>query len=231
MLMKIEKMPTVKKKKPFEIKLNNELKLKVEENWKAFVKEKEGYWDGELLSVTNLDLHNNTIEVGKAKFSYLIYSKTNSDLDVRSLFVSILFKTLDNKFVIIKNNHEKINIIGGIVEEEDLKGTEFNSDICLSRELKEELGLDLNNKNHVLSYRMKYLKRPNPGRNYGLVYIGTLNFYSQELIEYYNDKKEKLDNEIIELKLLSKDELDELDLSNDDISYLTELVNYELNEE
>lgn len=230
MLIKIEKIPKVIKRNPFEIGLNNELKLKVEANWKSFIKEKEGYWDGELLSVTKLDENNNIIEVGKSKFSYLIYSKMNSELDIRSLFVAILLKTLDNKFVIIKNNHERINIIGGIVEEEDLRGNWFNPDICLSRELKEELNLDLNNRNDILSYHMKYLKTPNPGRNYGLIYNGTLNFYSQELIEYYMENKDKLDNEIVELKLLSKDEVEKLDLSNDDISYLKELINYEWKE-
>lgn len=91
-----------KEKNPFEIKLNSEQEIKVQENWNSFIKGKNRYWDGELISVTKFDLDNNIIEIGKTKFSCLIYSKNNNDLDVRSLFVSVLFKTLDNKYVVIK---------------------------------------------------------------------------------------------------------------------------------
>lgn len=229
MLIKIENIPTIKKKNPFEIKLNSEQEIKVQENWNSFIKGKNGYWDGELISVTKFDLDNNIIEIGKTKFSCLIYSKNNNDLDVRSLFVSVLFKTLDDKYVVIKNNHDKINIIGGIIEKSDIEYEAFNPEVCLKRELSEELNLDLYNSEHIKMYKMKYLKIPNPGRNYGIIYIGILNFSSYELINYYNNQKEKIDNEIVELKLLSKEEITTLNLDNDDISYLKELINFECN--
>ena len=230
MLKKIREIPVIKKGNPFEIHLNSDLESKVEKNWKEFLKKHDGYWDGDLLSVTHFDIDANILEIGKAKYSWLVYSRNHKDLDIRSLFVAILFKTVDNKYVIIKNNHNKINIIGGMVEEKDLSSEGFHPDFCLQRELLEELNLDLYNRQHVFNYQMKYLKIPKPGRNYGIVYTGVLNFNSSELLKYFVDNQSKLDHEISELLLLDKEEIGNLDMTDNDISYLKELIDFETDE-
>lgn len=230
MLKKIRDVPVIKKGNPFEIHLNSDLKSKVERNWEEYLQKNGGYWDGDLLSVTHFDVATNILEIGKARYSWLIYSKNHNDLDIRSLFVAILFKTVDNKYVIIKNNHNKINIIGGMVEEKDLSSEGFHPDFCLQRELLEELNLDLYNGQHVCSYQMKYLKTPNPGRNYGIVYTGVLNFSSSELLKYFVDNKSKLDHQVSELLLLDKEEIEGLNMNDNDVSYLKELVDFETSE-
>ena len=229
MLKKIREFPVIKKKKPFEIQLTSDLESKVEKNWKEFLKKHDGYWDGELLSVTHFDVDANIFVVGKAKYSWLIYSQNHEDLDIRSLFVAILFKTLDDKYVIIKNNHDIINIIGGMVEEKDLSNDKFHPAFCLQRELLEELNLDLYNRQHVCSYQMKYLNTPNPGRNYGIVYTGVLNFTSSEFLKYFIDNKSKLDHEISKLLLLDSEEVKSLDLSGNHAPalYVKELMDFE----
>ena len=141
-----------------------------------------------------------------------------------------MFQTLDDKYVVIKNNHDKVNIIGGMVEEKDLSGDEFHPDFCLQRELLEELNLDLYNRQHVCSYQMKYFKTSNPGRNYGIIYTGVLNFSSSELLKYFVDNKSKLDHEVSELLLLDKEEVEGLNMNDNDISYLKELVDFETSE-
>lgn len=230
MLKKIKEVPIIKNGTPFEIQLNSDLESKVEKNWEEFLEKREGYWDGELLSVTHFDVATNILEISKARYSWLIYSKNHNDLDIRSLFVAILFQTLDDKYVVIKNSYGKVNIIGGMVEEKDLSSDAFHPDFCLQRELLEELNLDLYNRQHVCSYQMKYLKTPNPGRNYGIVYTGVLNFSSSELLKYFVDNKSKLDYEVSELLLLDKEEVEGLDMNDNDISYLKELVDFETSE-
>ena len=184
-------------------------------------------WNFNLLAVTNYDSVNNVIEVGRAKYSWLIYSSNNNDLDINSLFVSILLRTIDGYYVIIKNNHDKFNIIGGMVEETDLGSDKFNPDVCLRRELKEELNLDLDNKNHISYYEVKYFKEPKPGNNYGIVYRGVLNFNKSDFISYFEKCKSKFDGEISELLLLNKNEVKLLDLSDGGISYLSEMMEFE----
>ena len=75
---------------------------------------------------------------------------------------------------------------------------------------------------------MKYLKTPNPGRNYGIVYTGVLNFTKDELLQYFYNIKTDLDQEINKLLVLSGKEVLSLQLSDDDISYLVELIKFEL---
>ena len=230
MLKKIRDVPVIKKIEPFQVQLDSDLKSKVERNWEEYLQKNGGYWDGDLLSVTYFDIDANILEIGKAKYSWLVYSRNHKDLDIRSLFVAILFKTLDDKYVVIKNNHNKINIIGGMVEERDLSSEGFHPDFCLQRELLEELNLDLYNRQHVFSYQMKYLKTPNPGRNYGIVYTGVLNFNPSELLKYFVDNQSKLDREVSELLLLDKEEVGNLDMTDNDISYLKELIDFETDE-
>ena len=230
MLSAIKRVPIIKKTKPFKIQLNTNLKDKVNKYWKEFICERKGYWDGSFLSVVRFDTQNSILEIGEAQYSWLIYSKNHNDLDVRSLFVSILLKTLDNKYVIIRNNHNKINIIGGVADSKDLNGNYFSPEACLRRELFEELHLDLKNKKHILNYQIKYLKTPEPGRNYGIVYVGNLNFDSNSLLHYFSQVKDIIDNEIFNLLVLNSEEVLQLDLTDNDISYLKDLISYEVKE-
>ena len=117
-----------------------------------------------------------------------------------------------------------------MVEEKDLSNDKFHPAFCLQRELLEELNLDLYNRQHVCSYQMKYLNTPNPGRNYGIVYTGVLNFNSSELLKYFVDNQSKLDREVSELLLLDKEEVGNLDMTDNDISYLKELIDFETGE-
>lgn len=227
MLIFIKKAPIIKKTQPFEIQLKASLKDSVNKYWEKFICEKEGYWDGKFLSVVRFDIKNCIVEVGEAQYSWLIYSKSHNDLDVRSLFVSILLKTLDDKYVVIKNNHNKINIIGGVADSKDLNGNYFSPEACLRRELFEELHLDLKDKKHILNYQMKYLKIPEPGRNYGVVYIGNLNFDSKDLLDYFSQVKGIVDSEVNHILLLNFEEVLQLDLTDNDISYLKDLISYE----
>ena len=223
----IDGVPDIKMKRPLDLFISDALEKKIKDNWDNFVKDKDDYWDGDLLAVTNYDSVNNVIEVGRAKYSWLIYSSNNNDLDINSLFVSILLRTIDGYYVIIKNNHDKFNIIGGMVEEIDLGSDKFNPDVCLRRELKEELNLDLDNKNHISYYEVKYFKEPKPGNNYGIVYRGVLNFNKSDFISYFEKCKSKFDGEISELLLLNKNEVKLLDLSDGGISYLSEMMEFE----
>ena len=77
---------------------------------------------------------------------------------------------------------------------------------------------------------MKYFKTPNPGRNYGIIYTGVLNFSSSELLKYFVDNKSKLDHEVSKLLLLDKEEVEGLNMNDNDISYLKELVDFETSE-
>ena len=70
----IDGVPDIKMKRPLDLFISDALEKKIKDNWDNFVKDKDDYWDGDLLAVTNYDSVNNVIEVGRAKYSWLIYS-------------------------------------------------------------------------------------------------------------------------------------------------------------
>lgn len=205
--------------------ISNEIKEKVDNYFKEFIKDRDGYWDGDIFIVTNLDLNNGIIEIGKTKYSSLVYAKKNKDLEIKPLFATILLSTLDNKYLIIKNNHNSINLIGGMADKEDFINNEFCPDLCIRREVLEEIGIDLNDTNQVLYYDMKYLKIPTNNENYytiGVLYTGKLNYTSDEFRKYV--KCNKFDGEIKEYYFFTKEECLKLELTEQDVSYLKELV-------
>ena len=229
MLIEIKKME-FKTKNPIEINISNLVQDKIKECWNSFIKSKKNYWDGDIFCVTNIDIKKGIIEIGKTKYSSLVYAKMNKDLTIRSLFASILLMTKDNKYVIIKNNHNCINLIGGMADKMDFKDNQFSPDLCIKREVLEETGIDLTNPKQVLNYSIKYLKIPENSENYypiGILYIGKLNFTSGEFKEYMNNKKH--DNEIAEIYYYNKEECLNLELTDLDISYLKEFVLLESN--
>ena len=228
MLIEINKNLNFETKKTIEIEIPNLMKDKIKNYWNSFIKDKKDYWDGDIFIVTKIDLNNRILEIGKTKFSSLIYAKRNNDLTIRSLFASILFKTKDNKYVIIKNNHNNINIIGGMADKADFLNNHFCPDLCIRREVLEEIGLDITNTSHILNFQMKYLKVPKKDENYypiGIIYTGNLNFTSEEFKAYTTNKK--FDNEIIEYYFYNKEECLNLELTDSDISYLKEIVLFE----
>lgn len=227
MIKIINKVPDIKLKRPLDLVISGDLEKKIKDNWNKFIEGQDGYWDGDILAVTNYDSVNNVLEVGRAKYSWLIYFITGGDLKIRGLFVSILFKTVDDYYLIVKNNHNMINIIGGMVDFEDLGDDDFNPDISLRREVMEELNLDLYNKNHISYYEFKYFRVPNMNGNYRFVYRGILNFSKEEFIHYFDDNKGNLDGEILEVLLLTKEEVNLLELDDDNILYLREMMNFE----
>lgn len=228
MIINLKNNLNFKMRKPVELDISNIMKEKIDRCWKEFIKEKENYWNGDIFVVTNLDLNENIIEISKTQYSSLVYAKHNKDLILKPLFAGILLKTKDNKYIIIKNNHNNINIIGGMADASDFLNSNFSPDSCIQREVLEEIGIDINNKSQMLDYHMKYLKIQTNSENYytiGILYTGILNFTSQEFKKYVNSNN--FEGEIKEYYFYSAEECLKLKLTNSDISYLKELITIE----
>lgn len=228
MIVKINNKIIFQNDEPFELDISNDTQNKIDEIWNQFIKNKKGYWNGDIYLANDLDLDKGIIKINKTKYASLVYAKEQNDLQIRALFCGILFTTLDNKYVIIKNNHDKINIIGGMADNEDFIDHKFNPNHCLKREVLEEIGLDIDNKKQVIDYSMEYLKVPESSENYypvGIIYLGRLNYTSQEFIKYLDSHQ--FDNEIKYCYFYTADELLQLQLQKNDISYLKDLIKME----
>ena len=112
-----------------------------------------------------------------------------------------------------------------MADKKDFLKEEFLPDLCIKREVLEEIGIDLNDTKQVLKYDMKYLKVPESNENYytiGVLYNGFLNYTSNELRDYLSNSK--LSSEIKEVYYYSQEECLELELKKNDISYLKEFI-------
>ena len=186
MIDKIYKKIIFNVKDPVEIEISDELKKQVEDNWNNFVQEKNGYFNGDIFVITNKKENEDIVyEVGKAKYADLVYAKSHKDLTILSLFASILFKTKDDYYVFIRNSHDRVNVIGGLASEEDFENGFFIPEKCLEREVKEEINLNINNKNDVIDYKMKFITGPSNNENVfplGIVFTGILNYTKKDQI-------------------------------------------------
>lgn len=207
-----------------ELLFDNNIQNEIKNNWQKFIKDKTSYWDGEIFVVSNINIDNKILEISKTKFSSLVYAKETGNIKIYSLFSSILFKTLDNKYLVIKNNHDKLNIIGGMADINDFIDNYYSPYLCIKREIKEEIGLDIDNDKQIIEYKPSYLRIPN-NDNYcptGIVFTGVLNFSSKDFVNYMNNNS--FDEEIKKCYFYSLEDCLNLDLSDKDISYLKEIL-------
>lgn len=200
----------------------------IKEVWNDFIKDKDSndYYDGDIYCVTDINQKNLSINISKTKFSSLIYAKKTNNLIIRSLFSAGYIKTIDNYICIILNKRNKLNAIGGMADNKDIKNNQFDSEECLIREVKEELGINLINNNHF-EVILKYIKYPSVGElNESYYPVGTLyeiktKYTKDELIDLYLNTKH--DSEVKELKFYDKYNYNEVYSYNNKADYLDEL--------
>lgn len=90
-----------------------------------------------------------------------MYAKKGS-LKLNLLFTSLIIKKLDDKYLMIKNNKGRINSIGGKADNSDF----CNNILCIKMKVMEGIKIDIDDKNQVFSYNMKYIKSPNNDNYY-----------------------------------------------------------------
>ena len=122
----------------------------------------------------------------------------------------------------------KLNTIGGMADNQDIKDDKFDYDGCLIREFNEELGIDLNNDSNF-EIILKYLKYPSKEElNISFYPVGTLyeiktKYKKSELIDIFN--KSKHESEIKELRFYNKKNYKEIYSYENKTEYLDELFN------
>ena len=200
----------------------------IKEVWNDFIKDKDSndYYAGDIFCVTDINQENLSINISKTKFSSLIYAKKTNNLIIRSLFSAGYIRTIDNYICIILNKRNKLNTIGGMADNKDIKNNQFDSEECLIREVNEELGINLINNNHF-EVILKYIKYPSVGElNESYYPVGTLyeiktKYTKDDLINIY--KNSIHDSEFKELKFYDKYNYKEVYSYDNKEDYLDEL--------
>ncbi len=203
-------------------------KNEIEKVWAEFSRSKnpKDFFDGDIYCVTDIDENVPSINISKTKYSYLIYAKKTNKLVVRSLFSAGYIRTSDNYICIILNNRNRLNTIGGMANNRDIKGGRFDYDGCLIREFKEELGIELNS-NLNFKIKLEYLKYPS-GKDLddsfypvGTLYEIETKYTKEDLIDIFNNNEH--DCEVKNLKFYNQDNYKEIYSYDNKTEYLDEL--------
>ena len=194
------------------VEIDNVIQNKIQLYWQNIPK--EFIHETKILVVSNFvrNMNDYTIELIETSFSNYMYSKDKNDGDIRPMFSGAYILTKDKYVVCVLNQYyenelefEILNLVGGISDAKDIVNGIYSSENCLKREIKKELGFDIENNNWNI--KLKYLKYPSESENPVGYPIGTIYeinaSYTKEQIEKMF--KEKLhDNEVKELVFFSK---------------------------
>lgn len=237
-IIKVRK-PIILKFKDREIKLPKDLKEKIEIFWKNAVKENPNLYNGKDYVVEEVTETGEKIEmtVVKTDYAHYLYDERVGIQEERyrccSPWGGILLLTSDDYFVIGEMNNTTsipycLQISGGGIDIADIKNGIIDINSNIKRELKEELNLNLDD----IDYKLEFIEYPSETRNaYGFIAIGKINQTKDELKQYFEEYKEYLIRNNLEVEfnklifLKRGNALQELDaLPNYKRPYLRDLI-------
>ena len=202
--------------------------------WNQYCKNNPNVFNGYVISASNIEQYDDdyNITINIIKYCDSIYSRMIGKIKTRIIFSGGYIITKDNYICFAINENDVVNLIGGVASLEDISNSNYNPDLCLIREFKEEIGLNLMDKNFV--FNIKYLKCPKENEcdckyySTGLIYEIKSNYNKKELIDLFNNSNH--DDEIISLLFLKSNEFFKLKKHNkkDYMDELCELIEKEL---
>ena len=221
------------------INLPKDLKEKIQEFWDLAIKETPTLYNGEYYAVEEVEETENeiTLRVLKTSYSHYLYDERTGIDDEQYRcnipWSGILLLTKDNYWVFGQSSKDTsfpdgFQISGGGIDRKDISGSNIDLIQNLKRELKEEMNLDLDE----IEYNFKYIEYPTKRRNaYGFIAIGKLNMSKDELFNHFEQYKEYLKQNHLEVEfnnlifLKKGNAIKELDkYTNPKRVYLRELI-------
>lgn len=194
------------------LSLPKELRKKIDAFWNEAIKENPQLWNGEIFCVSKCVLDDNSLVMNCSKTDYAHYLYDErigcpTENSCYNLSAGTLLETLDGYYVIgelakTTSYPGCLTITGGNIDEkEDIIGNVVNISNTMRREAIEELNIDFNNKEQVLSHEILYLMPPmDKIKGYEFCAKAKINFTSNEIMEYYNKYKEYLEENKLEIE-------------------------------
>ena len=224
------------------LELPKDIKEKINNFWDQSKNENPSLFNSELICVSGYKEVNSLIEITckRTHYSHHLYDERvglPKEYGCHNLVVGCLLETNDNYYVIgeMARNTSVPNCLqipGGNVDNTDIKEERVDIFNALIRECKEEVNINLEDKNVVESFKLKYISLPNEITNaYLIIAKSKLRMTKKEMIEYYKEyltylKDNNLEIEFASLHFINKKKVkEELDrLKNPKRSYLEELL-------
>ena len=194
------------------INLPENIKESIKENWNVNGKR---FTNGDIFFIKNYDVNkeekNIKLDVCNSKYDHYLYTRFNDIYDEYScvnLWSGALLETIDKKLVLGRMSFQtvcegELHISGGSTDKKDLNGKTIDYKKTMVRELYEEMGIDINDKNIIKDCFIKYLKLPSQKEvelSFGILYKINLNITFEELENNFNEYIKYLSDNALEVE-------------------------------
>lgn len=234
----------MKEKKVYEYKeiefnvLNNKFELpieyaeKVNENWEREMAAGKAYTNGKLYTMVaaNVLEHKIQVFVKETNFAHYLYSKSKNidENSCRSMAANALLITSDNYIVLGKMSGStslanRVKFIGGAFDEVDFCNKIVDVEKCIAREVEEEVGLNLNDKEMIVKVKPIAILTREKFSFANTLFLVDIRLNRSELERKFEDYKARLE------KMGEKSELSELVYIRNSYTSISEFLNDESN--
>jgi 8-oxo-dGTP pyrophosphatase MutT (NUDIX family) len=152
-----------------EVNLPSDTQSKIDAYWNELITSGKPYRRGEVFTVTHKEVEGDVIDilVAKTDYAHHLYCENSvgslGEHAVRLIHPAALVETSDGYFVFGEMGSQTsrsgiIQLCGGGIDYDDLSDGIFDFQKCISRELQEELGINVLDPKRVVSFEEVYFK-------------------------------------------------------------------------
>lgn len=181
-----------------ETQIPNELKVQIEWFWEQAMKQNNRLFRGNLFVVDERKESIEEIQISTKRidYAYYLFAKSHPELGSlpRSISTGAILETTDRYWLIGEMSSQTskpgvLQIPGGAIDLQDLRGTEFSLVSAMKREIREEIGLDLAKEAVCLACEPAYVRTQG---NYGVLYRVKINLTAEDVQKEFAEHVEKL---------------------------------------
>ncbi len=179
-----------------------DIQQKIDVYWNELIQNGKSYKRGEVFTVTKKEKSEDHIEilVEKTDYAHYLYSQDVGDLgecNVRIIHTAALVVSADGKVIFGEMGDQTsragvIQLCGGGIDNDDLRGDIFDFEYNITKELQEELGIDVTDVNRVAELKCAYFKEGGPTDKMTVVYRVELTETAEEFVRKYETFVKKL---------------------------------------
>ncbi|MEP7162955.1 MAG: hypothetical protein ABI747_04330 [Candidatus Moraniibacteriota bacterium] len=179
-----------------EVQLPKDIQSKIDSYWDELIASGKSYKRGEVFTVTHKEVTEEVISilVEKTDYAHYLYCQNVESLNengVHIIHTAALVETSDGYYIFGEmgpqtSRHGIIQLCGGGIDNDDLKGEYFDFKHNITKELQEELDIDISDTSRVIYFDEAYLKEGGPTDKMTVVYKVNLNETKDEFLEKYD---------------------------------------------
>lgn len=227
--------------------LPKELREKIDKHWEEYVNKNPNLWNGDVTRVSEYSEVNNEIKIlcQKTDYAHYLYEERNglpNEYASVNISAGCLLETNDGYYLIGELDEKMsyphmLQVSGGNVDKNDMENGVVDIMKTISREVMEEVNIDLNNSDQVSNLVLKYIYNSEIGEQPKVQIFAKakLKMTAKQMNEYYDKyfnylKENNLELEFGKIHLINKNDVVEIlnNMNNPKRDYLLPLIKTDL---